>query len=137
MSTLTKKRLLTAGSKEDIALVENDEDVDLQFVVQGDFFDGEEFNPVIMTDNQEAHINGSEDEGPEFVDLQLRDEDDAGDQYAVPVMLDDDQSMKGGRKTAVNTFNYAEASNPSFLKGVPSELPADREANLGSAVVSL
>lgn len=58
-----------------IAVAENDDEVDLQFVVQGDFFDGEEFNPVIMTDNQEElKMNGSEDGGPEFVNLELRSE---------------------------------------------------------------
>ena len=37
----------------------------------------------------------------------------------------------------MNTFNYAGESKPSFLKGVPSALPQDRETSLGSAVVSL
>ena len=45
-------------------------------MVQGDFFDGEEFNPVIVTDNgqEELRLNGSDDGGPEFVNLELRSE---------------------------------------------------------------
>ena len=120
-----------------IALATNNEDdVDLQFVVQGDFFDGEEFNPVIMTDNQEElHIeNGSDDGGPEFVNLELRSEQNDGE-FAIPIAQDDDQVINN--RQTVNTFNYAGENKPSFLKGVPSALPNDRETNLGSAVVSL
>jgi len=51
MSTLYLKRLQTPDTATmNLNLVENDDDVDLQFVVEGEFFDGEEFNPVIETD---------------------------------------------------------------------------------------
>ena len=54
-------------------------------MVQGDFFDGEEFNPVIHTDNNnEVQMQGSDDEGPEFVDLEIRSETNNGE-YAMPI----------------------------------------------------
>ena len=53
--------------------------------MQGDFFDGEEFNPVINTDNNQVDMNGSEDEGPEFVDLELRSEQNNNGEYAMPI----------------------------------------------------
>ena len=33
---------------------DDEEGIDLNFVVEGDFFDGEEFVPVIETDGQEV-----------------------------------------------------------------------------------
>ena len=51
MSTIKLKRMQTFDSGyENIVLVDGEEGVDLQFVVENEFFDGEEFHPAIDTE---------------------------------------------------------------------------------------
>ena len=51
MSRLTLKRMQSESEAMNPMVVENDEDgVDLNFVVEGDFFDGNEFQPVIESE---------------------------------------------------------------------------------------
>ena len=48
VSRLTVKRMTTVTSQLN-PIGEPDDDIDLNFVVEGDFFDGEEFQPMICT----------------------------------------------------------------------------------------
>ena len=51
MSRLTLKRMQSESEQMNPMVVENDEEgVDLNFVVEGDFFDGNEFQPVIESE---------------------------------------------------------------------------------------
>lgn len=63
-------------------LVENDEDIDLNFVVHGDFFEENlEFNPITVTDGQEK---GAE---PEEINNDFGDDNE---NFAIPMDKDDD-----------------------------------------------
>ena len=68
-------------------MVENgEEDIDLNFVVEGDFFDGEEFVPVIESDRQELEIAVEDVVEPEEVDQEFSDDQN---NIALPVDRDD------------------------------------------------
>ena len=126
MSRLTLKKMQSESEQMNPMVVENDEDAfDLNFVVEGDFFDGNEFQPVIESEGTQALKMA--DLEPEEVANDFGEDNNV---VAVPAN-DDDQS--------VSTFNYAQDSAPAFLKGVPQEVPLKqgREATLGSAVVTL
>ena len=108
MSTLKMKRLMTVDSGTvNIALVDGEADVDLNFVVHGDFFDGEEFHPHIMTEEEKAHFAEMRSEAEEInVDFG----DERGSNFAVPI--DDDETMAAasknqGKRQTVSTFDYA------------------------------
>lgn len=103
----------------------------MNFVVEGDFFDGEEFQPVIMTEDDQNALVLAEIE-PEEVDNDFIDENN---DVAVPIA--DDQT-EVGRNTQVSTFNYA-GEPPAFLRGLPSDVPLTKGqgSKLDSAVVSL
>ena len=105
-------------------LVEIEDQMDLQFVVNDEYYDGEEFVPAIVTNGDEAEI-----QSPEEVAQDFSDEENANNFAALPV--NDDE-----RGQTLKTFNYADGERPDILQGVPSDLP-EREASLGSAVVSL
>ena len=106
-------------------LVEIEDQMDLQFVVNDEYYDGEEFVPVIVTNGDEAEIHDPEEVAQDF------DDDDNANNFAALPVNDDERGQ------TLKTFNYADGERPDILQGVPSDLPDDREASLGSAVVSL
>lgn len=80
--------------------MDNEDDVDLNFVVYGDFMDEKDFNGE-----------------PEEINNDFGDDDG---NFAIP--LDKESDAPGsGRQTSINTFAFPD-NRPEFLKGVPSDL---------------
>ena len=99
--------------------------MDLNFVVNDEYYGGEEFIPVIVTNGDEAEIHDPDEVAQDF------DDDDNANNFAALPLNDDERGQ------TLKRFNYADGERPDILQGVPSDLPDDREASLGSAVVSL
>lgn len=91
--------------------MDNDDDIDLNFVVHGDFMDEKDFNPVMNTDGQ------GEAGEPEEINNDFGDEDG---NFAIPIDKESD-APGSGRQTSINTFAFPD-NRPEFLKGVPSDL---------------
>ena len=122
MSTLKRKRLATMmPDMVNIPIMDGEEDVDLLFVVEGDFFDGEEFQPQIVTEGEQVAMlaPGDDLEAEEVVVGDFGDDDEY--QYAHQPIIPDDAKSQGSRQT-VSTFNYANENKPAFLHGVPNDL---------------
>ena len=131
-TTLSKKRSRMERDQdaEEVHVVVSEDQIDLNFVVEGDFFDGAEYEPEIETEGQNiAMPDGTE---PDEIDQDF--DDDNNGYYQAPAGLE--QLSPNSRQT-VSTFNYANEQKPAFLQGIPSELPEENSPALGSNVVSL
>ena len=100
MTTISKRRIANPELDGNVLVMPDEDNVDLQFVVQGDFFDGAEYEPDIASEAQNIAMPGETE--PEEVDQDF--DDEVNGVYQHPAGIE--PGSPGSRQT-VSTFNYA------------------------------